>query len=271
MHILLFVVGLAVGTYGTLIGAGGGFVLVPVLLVIYPTESPTQLTAVSLATVFANAASGSVAYLRAQRVDVRSAALFSMATLPGAVLGALVVQALSRGVFNLIFGAALTIVSLLLLSNPERRLQLEGIFPATERRELVDAEGTTYRYRYNLPLALAASALVGFLSSLLGIGGGIIHVPFMAQVLGFPTHIATATSHAVLAVMAGAGTVTHLLQGAFSGTLYRTLFLAAGVVLGAQAGARLSAKVRATWLLRLLALALLVVGLRLLATPLIHL
>ncbi len=271
LHLLLLAVGFGVGAYGTLIGAGGGFVLVPVLLVIYPTETPTQLTAVSLATVFANAASGSVAYLRAKRVDLRSAAMFSVATLPGAVLGALSVQALSRGAFNVIFGAALTLVSLVLLSNPDRRLKLEGIFPATERRELVDAKGKIYKYRYNLPLALSASAMVGFLSSLLGIGGGIIHVPFMAQVLGFPTHIATATSHAVLAVMAGAGTVTHVVQGAFSGMLYRPLFLAIGVVLGAQVGARLSGKVRATWLLRLLALALLLVGVRLLASPIIHL
>lgn len=271
LHLLLLIIGFSVGAYGTLIGAGGGFVLVPILLVIYPTETPTQLTAVSLATVFANAGSGSVAYLRARRVDLRSAALFSLATLPGAVLGALSVQALSRGAFNVIFGAALTVVSLVLLSNPDRRLQLEGVFPATERRELVDAEGHAYRYEYNLPLALAASAVVGFLSSLLGIGGGIIHVPFMSQVLGFPTHIATATSHAVLAVMAGAGSATHLVQGAFNGIVYRTLFLAAGVVLGAQVGARLSGRVRATWLLRLLALALLVVGLRLLVTPIIHL
>lgn len=271
LHLLLLAIGLGVGAYGTLIGAGGGFVLVPVLLLIYPTETPTQLTAVSLAAVFANASSGSLAYLRAQRVDLRSALMFSAATLPGAVLGALSVQALSRGAFNVIFGAVLTVISLLLLGSPERRLQIESIFPSNERREIVDVEGTTYRYRYNLPLALAASAVVGFLSSLLGIGGGIIHVPFMAQVLGFPTHVATATSHAVLAVMAGAGTATHLLQGAFSGIVYRTLFLGIGVVIGAQVGARLSARVRAAWLLRLLAVALLVVGLRLVATPLFRL
>ncbi|GAC1574261.1 MAG: sulfite exporter TauE/SafE family protein [Candidatus Dormibacteria bacterium] len=271
LHILLLAIGFGVGAFGTLIGAGGGFILVPILLLLYPTETPTQLTSVSLATVFANAGSGTVAYLRARRVDLRSAALFSVATLPGAVLGALTVSVLSRTVFNVIFGAVLTVLSVVLISNPERRLQLGRMFPATERRELVDAEGHTYRYRYNLPLALAASTMVGFLSSLLGIGGGIIHVPFMAQVLGFPTHIATATSHAVLAVMAGAGTLTHLVQGAFNATLYRTLFLGAGVVLGAQLGARLSGRVRAAWLLRLLALALLLVGLRLLASPLFRL
>ena len=245
--------------------------LVPVLLLIYPSETPTQLTAVSLAAVFANASSGSVAYLNARRVDVKSALMFSAATLPGAVLGALMVQVLSRMAFNVIFGALLTLVSLVLLGNPERRLKIEGVFPPTQRREMVDRDGTTYRYRYNLPLALSASVVVGFVSSLLGIGGGIIHVPFMAQVLGFPTHVATATSHAVLAVMAGAGTVTHIVQGAFNGVLFRTLFLSAGIVAGAQVGASLSARVRARWLLRLLAVALLVVGLRLLVSPLLKL
>ena len=271
LHLLLLAIGFGVGAYGTLIGAGGGFVLVPILLLIYPAETPTQLTAVSLAAVFANASSGSVAYLKARRVDVKSALMFSAATLPGAVLGALTVQALSRVAFNVIFGAVLTVVSLVLLGNPERRLKIEGVFPPTQWREMVDREGTAYRYKYNLPLALSASVVVGFVSSLLGIGGGIIHVPFMAQVLGFPTHVATATSHAVLAVMAGAGTATHIVQGAFDGVLFRTLFLAAGIVAGAQVGASLSARVRAKWLLRLLALALLVVGLRLLISPLLKL
>jgi uncharacterized membrane protein YfcA len=81
-HLLLTLIGFAVGCYGMLIGAGGGFVLVPVLLLLYPRETPEQLTAVSLAAVFANAASGSVAYLRAQRVGLRTAGLFSWRRCP---------------------------------------------------------------------------------------------------------------------------------------------------------------------------------------------
>src|SRR5207302_7393327 len=56
--------GVAVGTYGTLVGAGGGFALVPILLLVYPRQSPAQLTAVSLAVVFANVVSGSIGYSR---------------------------------------------------------------------------------------------------------------------------------------------------------------------------------------------------------------
>jgi uncharacterized protein len=269
LHLLLFAIGVAVGTYGTLIGAGGGFVLVPILLFLYPSETPEQLTAVSLAVVFANAASGSVAYLSARRVDLRTAALFAIAALPGSIAGAFASRLLTRGLFAIIFGAVLTLLSLALLLNPERRLSFSGLLP-TESRELTDAAGTTYRYEFNLPLGLAASAVVGFVSSILGIGGGIIHVPFMSQVLGFPPHVATATSHAVLAIMAGAASLTHLLQGSYANVVFRTLFLAAGVILGAQVGARLSEKVRGTWLIRLLAIALLLVGLRLLVAPVLR-
>ncbi len=58
----LAALGLGVGLFGTLIGAGGGFVLTPVLLLLYPTESPETITGISLAVVFFNATSGSLAY-----------------------------------------------------------------------------------------------------------------------------------------------------------------------------------------------------------------
>ena len=59
-YVGLVAIGVLVGAYGTLIGAGGGFVLVPLLLLLYPHESPARLTAVSLAVVLANASSGSL-------------------------------------------------------------------------------------------------------------------------------------------------------------------------------------------------------------------
>ena len=68
----LIPVGFIIGTYGTLIGAGGGFVLVPMLILLYPQESPEVITSISLAVVFFNALSGSLAYMRLKRVDYRS-------------------------------------------------------------------------------------------------------------------------------------------------------------------------------------------------------
>ena len=81
--------GLVVGAYGTLIGAGGGFVLMPLLLLLYPHETPEKLTSISLAIVFLNALSGSGAYARMKRIDYKSGLIFAGATIPGAILGAL--------------------------------------------------------------------------------------------------------------------------------------------------------------------------------------
>src|SRR5919109_5440665 len=103
MYPLLTLLGGAIGTYGTLIGAGGGVFLVPTLLVLYPQESPNTIASISLAVVFFNAASGTVAYARMRRIDYRAGLLFAAATVPGAVLGAYATSLLSRQLFDLLF------------------------------------------------------------------------------------------------------------------------------------------------------------------------
>jgi hypothetical protein len=99
---------------------------------------------------------------------------------------------------------------------------------------------------------------------LLGIGGGIIHVPILVCLLSFPAHIATATSHFTLAVMALTGTIVHIATGIFSHGVRRTIFLAVGVLIGAQLGASLSSRIHSGWIIRSLAIALGLVGIRIL-------
>jgi uncharacterized membrane protein YfcA len=247
----LVLLGVAVGTFGTLIGAGGGFILVPVLLLLYPDSSPTTIASISLAVVCLNAGSGTLAYARLGRVDYRNGTLFAIATAPGSVIGALVTSLVPRGLFDAIFGAVLIILSgyLLLRGRP--------------------VEGHVIPERVNTRLGILLSFGVGFMSSFLGIGGGVIHVPLLIQVLGYPAHIATATSHYVLAISAAIGTATHILNGDFTTGVRRTIALGLGVLAGAQFGAALSQRVRGTLIVRALALALLLIGLRLLAEPLL--
>src|ERR1041385_3223010 len=96
-HLIAYAaLGVAVGAIGTLIGAGGGFVLIPVLLFLHPHEPAANLTALSLAVVFANSLSGSSAYARMGRVDWRSALLFSLAGLPGSLVGAWLTNFIQR-------------------------------------------------------------------------------------------------------------------------------------------------------------------------------
>jgi len=261
--------GLAVGAFGTLIGAGGGFVLVPVLLILYPQDSPALVTGISLAVVFFNAASGSVAYARMGRVDFRSGLMFAAATIPGAVLGALATSWIPRRTFDIAFGSLLTLGAGYLFLRPKvPAAPMAKRHAGRLERSLVERDGTTHTWSYNPYLGVGISVFVGFASSLLGIGGGIIHVPVLAQLLDFPVHLATATSHFTLAIMALVGTLVHLAQGELAPGFGRIAPLAVGVVLGAQIGAALSQRVKGVWLMRGLAVALGLVGVRILAAAL---
>lgn len=257
--------GLLTGAFGTLIGAGGGFVLMPVLLLIFPHEDPALLTSISLAVVFVNAASGTQAYAAMHRVDYKSGVAFALAGIPGAVLGALSTTIFPRAVFDTIFGAIFTCGAVFIaLGRIEDRPKAFSKSHGLTWRRLVDSEGQAYEYAFSMPLGVTLAAFIGVLSSFLGIGGGIIHVPVMVYALGFPVHVATATSHFVLAVMALAGTITHIASGEFTAGVHRTLYLSLGVLAGAQIGAHLSNHMRGRVIMRGLALALALLGLRIL-------
>jgi hypothetical protein len=86
----------------------------------------------------------------------------------------------------------------------------------------------------------------------------------LIYVLGFPAHIATATSHFILVFTGLTGTLTHAASGTYAGSWQILLWIALGVIPGAQVGAWLSPKVRSLILIRLLVLALVLAGLRLL-------
>jgi uncharacterized membrane protein YfcA len=258
------VVGVAVGAYGTLVGAGGGFALVPILLLVYPRQSPAQLTAVSLAAVFANVVSGSIGYSRLKRIDYRTGLMVAPATIPGAVIGALVVGAIPRAAFDAVMGSALILVSGFLLLKPQGNIPLGLAGRWVVSRTLVDSDGNRYQYRFNLALAIAASFGIGFVSSLLGIGGGIVQVPILTSFFAFPAHIASATSQFVQIFTSGFGALTHVLHGDYASFMTVTVALAVGVIIGAQFGAVISRRVAGSLIIRLLAVALGLVGIRLL-------
>jgi uncharacterized membrane protein YfcA len=265
---LLAGIGLFIGAFGTLIGVAGGFLLVPILLFLYPHDTPADITSTTLTVAFFNALSGSIAYGRLGRIDYRSGLLFATTAIPGAIIGAFIVNYLSRAIFQYIFGAILIIVSGYLMARPDRKLTGGLLLKWTTHRHITDAEQNVHSYSYNLPLGIVMAFFVGVVSGLLGIGGGIIHVPGLTQILGFPTHIATATSHFMVTITTLAAIGTHLALGTYVTDIARVALLSAGAVVGAQFGARLSQKVTGVLIVRLLAVGLGIVALRLLISPL---
>ena len=268
MHLLenlwLIPLGFGVGACGTLIGAGGGFVLVPVMLLMFPKYTPTLVTSISLAVVCCNAASGSLTYARMKRIDYKSALIFAVATIPGAILGAIAVTYIKRGPFDAAFGILLMAGAALVLwqtfhpANPTRESPRD-----TSTRTIVESDGTIHTYAFDPRVGIVISVFVGFISSIVGIGGGIVHVPAMVRVLGFPVHVATATSHLILVVTSLTATIVHVAQGVFSQGVMQTVCLAIGALVGAPLGARLSRRIGGRWIIGGLALALACVGVRL--------
>ncbi len=255
----LIPLGFFAGAYGTLIGAGGGFVLTPVLLLLYPGEAPETITSISLTVVFFNALSGTLAYASTKRIDYKFGTIFALAGIPGAVLGAFATTAVSREWFDLLFGLVLLCVAIFLTLTTGR----EG--PGQADQDKIPLSG------FNPPTLVLGSLFssgLGFISSFLGIGGGFIYVPVFMFFLRLPVHVATATSLYVLTINALAGTTTHIAAGLFHHGLRRALALSLGAVLGAQAGAKLSQRIHGDWIIRSLAVALGLVGGRLIATSL---
>ncbi len=254
--LLRVALGFLIGGLGTLIGAGGGFLLVPLLLLGYHFPPPDAV-GTSLALVFLNAASGTVAYLRQRRVDLALGWKFAAATVPGAIGGAYLTRALSSRVFSVGFGVVLLGIAGLLFAG-------KTVAPSAGARvrELVDAAGEAHVYRVDAWKGVLLSGLVGVLSSVFGIGGGIVHVPFLIVVLGLPVHVATATSHFVLSISAGVGAATFLWLGRVH--LPTVALMGVGILAGAQLGARVSVRAAGTHIRRILAGALGLVGARML-------
>ena len=241
----LIPLGFAVGGVGTLIGAGGGFLLVPVLIFLYPAVSPDTITSISLTVVFCNALSGSIAYARMKRIDYQAGWRFALAAAPASILGALSTTLFPRHTFDMAFAIVMLLAGTAMFIWPQPS-------PAAEARS------------GRMSLGVILTALAAYVSSLFGIGGGGLQVPVLVYAMGFPAHVATATSQFILAWMSLVGTLTHAVNGTLASVVVPTVYLCVGALVGAQAGAAFSKRVHGTALIRVLAATLGLVGVRIL-------
>lgn len=258
--ILLIAIGLIAGTLGSLVGFGGGFIIVPLTTLFLPM--PARIIAgTSTAVIVINSLISTWVYQKQRRIDVKSALCFAVAAIPGSFIGAHLDKGLSAQTFDLWFGILLIVATVLLVFKPKHARK--ALFGATTKRSLTDAQGNHFEYSFNLPIGIAAAFCMGFISSLFGIGGGTIMVPVMILVLGFPPHFAAATSMMMVLVSSIVGTVSHALQGNVHWSY--ALFLAIGAYFGGQLGPRLSAKLSGPWLVRVVAVLMTITAIRLIA------
>ena len=274
--IILALVGFVTGVFGVLVGAGGGFILVPILRIFFDKD-PAIVAGTVLALVAANSISGAFAYRYMRVVDKRSAYLFAAAAIPGSVIAPFVLKKVLEGlpgVFDAMFGLLLVILAVRIAtqqfdSGRQSRLgrarsrRRSFINPQTLHRRRITAEsGETYRYRLNERWAVLINFVLGFISSFFGVGGGFLRTPILVYAFGFPVQVAVATSIFALSFYTTAGAATH----AFIGNIewFPTfVFAGIGLVTGGQIGARLSGKVQGPWIMRLLMFVILAMGVQL--------
>lgn len=246
---MLVVLGVIIGGFGTLVGIGGGFALIPLFLYVFTLRDVSRSTAAatSLAAVFLNAASGTYAYARQGRVDYLAGIVMSAAAIPASVLGAVAVRALGdrHKPFDITFAVLAVFMAVVLVAGRAIfRRRERGAWEAgsgrsrlvIDRQKLLSNGPASYRFDVRVGLCIGMAG--GFLAGFLGVGGGIIHMPMLILLMGFPTHVAAATSHFILLMTSSSTTIYNLAVGKVD--LDYAVPIGAGMVVGANIGARIA-------------------------------
>jgi uncharacterized membrane protein YfcA len=240
----LFVVGVGASMFGSLVGMGGGFVIIPVLRIAFGV-SPAVAAGTSLVMVLANTASATVGYWRDGRIDLRFATPFALGAIPGSIVGALAVQHFSPQAFDVAYGCVLVALSILIIS----------------RRSVESREQHERTFANNVWAAAACGVGIGFFSSLFGIGGGVVTIPLLLVAARMPPHVVTATTAFVVTATAPVGVITHALGGDVDWPA--TVPLVLGGIVGGSIGPRIARRVSSPRLITLLACAFIAAALAL--------
>jgi hypothetical protein len=261
LALIVFVAGTIAGSLGALLGLGGGVFLVPFLNLVMGFPF-TVAAAISLTTVIATSSTVSAGRAGKQLINMRLGMLLEVATAAGSFLGGVTAQFVSQSVLQRLFGIVAVIVAVIMLSRLRRRNVIldpnadPGLLGGRYHEE---ESGCTVTYRVKrLPLAVAASFVAGNVSSLLGIGGGIIKVPVLNAWCGIPLRAAAATSAFMIGVTATAGATIYYGRGQLAPALAGAACL--GVQLGSWGGMKFGAAASSKWLKILMAGVLFIVS-----------
>ena len=230
------------GLLGSLVGVGGGIIVVPALTLLMGVGIQKAIAA-SIVSVIATSSGAASSYVRERIANMRLAMVLEVSTVTGALTGALLAAAVSsRGLF-LLFAGILAYTAWSMLRRPSGRPADAGPDRLADRLGLHGAYfdrslGREVSYRVSRTgLGLAVGYAAGVASGLLGIGGGILKVPVMNLAMGVPIKACTATSNFMIGVTAATGAAVYFMRGEV--LPFVAAPVAVGVLLGARTGARL--------------------------------
>ncbi len=244
--------GAAAGLFGSLLGLGGGILIVP-LLTLGAGLPIREAVGVSLVCVIVTSGAAAGVYLERHTANLRLGMLLELFTATGALVGGLVAFLLPDRVLAGLFALLLGYVAFTMLKAARKPATVAATTPVASQQSAPEADTATGReaairrlsgpgYRVGrIRFGILGSVLAGVVSALLGIGGGIVKVPVMNLVMGVPLRVATATSNLMIGVTATASAVIYLLRGGINA--YVAGPTAIGVFVGATVGSRIAGRV----------------------------
>ena len=241
--------GAAAGAFGSLLGLGGGILIVPLLTLGFGLPL-SQAVGVSLVCVIMTSSAAAGVYLERHVANLRLGMTLELFTAIGALVGGSIAFLLDERWLSVAFAVLLIYVAISMARAPR-----DDPGPETPTPDIAEADpaagtldrlsGEGYRVR-NLGRGIVGSTGAGVASGLFGIGGGIIKVPLMNLAMGVPFRVATATSNLMIGITAAAGAVIYLVRGQIDP--YVVGPTAIGVFVGATVGSRMASRIRLGYL-----------------------
>jgi uncharacterized membrane protein YfcA len=251
--VLLFFIFLVVSALFSMLGQGGGAFYVPMLLAL---SVPMYVAATtSQVLIMVVSFSSMLVFAKAQTVDWKLVLLVEPPTNVGAFLGGYLSPYFPAAFSKLCFAGVLLVGAYYMFKPPKAAAETPA---GSDRWWLWHRSGVATPYTINVPILIPIMLLAGFISGMLGVGGGLLKVPAVVVLSGVPMNIAVGSSSLMIGVTALTGFAGHLLRGHFD--LLLTAFLAAGVLIGSQIGPRLAIKTDQSRLKKYFALLLLVIA-----------
>jgi len=224
-ELIALAIGIVAGLLGSMLGLGGGFVIVPMLTFIYGVDSIKYIIFVSLSSIILTSLMSTVRYYRLGLLREDLSAILSVPTISGALLGSLTIRILKPTMISIIFGI-ITLFALITL-----------IFRKGSESLSISFNGYVSRFALGL-IAVAA----GFASNLLGIGGGLVYVPALIFIAGQPIKEAIAVSVSLMSYSAIIGVTNGYVNNLLMSSIASSTAL--GVAIGAYLGPSITSKLR---------------------------
>lgn len=259
--LLLLFISIFAGFLGSLLGLGGGIIVVPALTLLFNVDIKYAVAA-SLISIVATSSGAAASFLKDHLTNLRLAVLLEVGTVAGAMTGFIISSSIKSSFLYLLFGGFLLFSSIMMfrkkgdprseVDHPwSQKLKLAGSYP--------NEKGVLTHYKVaNVPVGLFSMYFAGILSALLGIGSGIFKVMAMDGAMKLPMKVSSATSNFMIGVTATASAGAYLLRGDIRPEIASPVAL--GIIVGSWIGAKAMTRMPAATIRKIFVVVLVIVS-----------